>query len=42
MLLVSRGNHAHIPPPPTKLPSQIAQEVVDAIKSEDLLSLTAR
>lgn len=42
MLLVTRGYHAHFPPPPTKLPAEIADEVVRALEGQDLLALTAR
>ncbi|KAI9751102.1 MAG: hypothetical protein M1835_001264, partial [Candelina submexicana] len=42
LMLVARGEHAHHPPYPTKLPKQIAEDVIQAIKQQDLLSLTAR
>lgn len=42
LLLVTRGYHAHHPPPPIKLPQEIADEVIEAIKDHDCLDLTAR
>lgn len=42
MMLVTRGRHAHPPPPPSGLPLDIANEVTDAIKKHDILTLTAR
>lgn len=41
-LLVSRGCHSHAPPPPTKLPYDIGQEIINAINTQDILGLTAR
>jgi hypothetical protein len=41
-LLVCRRNHVHFPPPPTKLPEDIANEVIQAIEENDVLDLTAR
>jgi hypothetical protein len=40
--LISRGNHAHHPPYPTRLPKDIADAVVNAIKQGDALTLTPR
>src|SRR5581483_9288340 len=42
IILVTRGNHSHYPPPPSKLPTDIANEVIDLIKQQDILSLTPR
>ena len=42
LLLVSRGRHEHHPPYPTKLPKDIANEVVEVIKKHECLDLTAR
>ena len=41
-LLVCRGSHSHAPPPPTKLPHDIGQEIINAINTQDILGLTAR
>ena len=40
-MLVTRGYHAHHPPPPTKLPKEIADDVLEAIRDHDCLDLTA-
>jgi len=42
LLLVSRGRHDHHPPYPTKLPKDIADEVLGVIKKQECLDLTAR
>ena len=44
LVLVTRGYHAHHPPPPTKLPKEIASEVIESIRDfgYDCLDLTAR
>jgi hypothetical protein len=42
IILIARGNHSHYPPPPTKLSSTIADEIMELIKEQDLLSLTPR
>ena len=42
ILIVTRQQHCHFPPPPEKLPKQIADEVVETIKHQDILDLTAR
>jgi hypothetical protein len=42
VILVTRGSHTHHPPRPEKLPADIAEQVVEAIKEQELLSLTAR
>ncbi|OJD12483.1 hypothetical protein ACJ73_09344, partial [Blastomyces percursus] len=42
LLLVTRGEHVHFPPPPTKLPSEIAVEVRSLINQSSLLDLTPR
>ena len=44
LLLVTRGYRAHHPPPPTKLPKEIADEVIETIRDfgQDCLDLTAR
>jgi hypothetical protein len=41
-MLVSRGSHSHAPPPPTKLPYEIGQQIAEAINAQDILGLTAR
>jgi hypothetical protein len=41
-MLVVRGTHTHHPPYPTKMPSEIADEVIKAIKEHEVLDLTAR
>ena len=41
-LVVFRGSHSHAPPPPTKLPYKIGQEIIDAINTQDILGLTTR
>jgi hypothetical protein len=40
--IVARGNHPHHPPYPTRLPKDVADDVVAAIKGGDVLSLTGR
>jgi len=40
-MLVSRGSHTHHPPYPTKLPKDIAEDIVAVIEQHDLLDLTA-
>jgi hypothetical protein len=42
LLLVARGRHTHHPPYPTKLPKNIADEVIEAIKQQECLDLSAR
>jgi hypothetical protein len=42
VLFCTRGSHAHFPPPPTKLPDTIADEVIEAIKQHDLSKLSTR
>ena len=41
-MLITRGTHTHHPPYPTKLPKDIAEELVEVIKGQDLLTMTAR
>jgi hypothetical protein len=41
-MLVSRGSHSHAPPPLTKLPYEIGQQIAEAINAQDILGLTAR
>ena len=41
LLLITRGRHTHHPSYPTKLPKDIDDEVVDAIKKQECLDLTA-
>jgi hypothetical protein len=40
--LITRNSHTHHPPYPTKLPIDLANDVVEAIKQADVLSLTTR
>jgi hypothetical protein len=40
--IVARGNHPHHPPYPTRLPKDIADDVIAAIRGGDILSLTGR
>lgn len=40
MMLVTRGRHAHPPPPPTRLPKVIADEVLKVLEREECLTLT--
>jgi hypothetical protein len=42
LMLVTRGRHTHHPPYPEKLPRKIAEQVIAAIKEQELLSLTSR
>jgi hypothetical protein len=42
VLIVGRGSHSNFPPPPDKLPSDIAKEITEAISAHDVLRLTAR
>jgi hypothetical protein len=41
-LLVARGRHSHHPPYPTRLPIQIANDVILAIRQNDVLAQTPR
>jgi len=41
LLLITRGRHTHHPFYPIKLPKNIANEVVDTIKKQECLDLTA-
>jgi hypothetical protein len=40
MMLVTRGRHSHPPPPPTRLPKDIADEVLKVLEKEESLTLT--
>lgn len=40
--IVAKGNHLHHPPYPTRLPKDVADDVVAAIRGGDVLSLTGR
>ena len=40
LLLITRGRHTHHPFYSTKLPKDIANEVIDAIKKQEYLDLT--
>lgn len=40
--MVTRGRHAHPPPPPSKLPIEVANEVREVLEKQDCLALTAR
>lgn len=42
MLLIARGSHSHFPPPSTKLPHTIREEVMSVIRKYDASTLTAR
>ncbi|KAL4959544.1 uncharacterized protein BDV14DRAFT_160917 [Aspergillus stella-maris] len=42
MMLVTRGRHGHPPPPPSRLPQDIADEVCEMLQKEDIISLTAK
>ncbi|KAH8684403.1 hypothetical protein BGZ60DRAFT_165405 [Tricladium varicosporioides] len=41
-ILVARGNHSHHPPYPTRLPYQVANDVVLALRQGDILAQTPR
>jgi hypothetical protein len=40
--LVARGSHSHHPPYPTRLPKDIADDVIAALQQGDILALTPR
>jgi len=40
--LITRNSHTHHPPYPTKLPIDLANDVVEAIRQVEVLSLTTR
>jgi hypothetical protein len=40
--LITRNSHTHHPPYPIKLPIDLANDVVEAIRQEEVLSLTTR
>jgi hypothetical protein len=42
IMLVTRGRHDHPPPPPSRLPQSIADDIIQLLRKEDCLSLTAR
>jgi hypothetical protein len=42
MLLIARGSHTHFPPPQTKLPKAIREEVMSVIQKHDASTLTTR
>jgi hypothetical protein len=42
IVLISRGRHTHHPPYPTRMPLQIADDVIAAINSTEVLDMTAR
>ncbi|PYH88477.1 hypothetical protein BO71DRAFT_403826 [Aspergillus ellipticus CBS 707.79] len=42
MILICRQKHLHYPPPPTRLPKDIADQVIRVIKEYDCLDLTTR
>jgi hypothetical protein len=42
IVLITRGNHSHHPPYPLRLPQDIADDVIAAIKRTDILGMTAR
>jgi hypothetical protein len=41
IMLTCRGRHSHFPPPPSKLPFEIGKQIVEVIRSHDVLGLTA-
>lgn len=41
-ILVAQGNHSHAPPPPTRLPQAIANDVILALQQGDILAQTPR
>ena len=40
--LISRGSHTHHPPYPLRLPHEVRDDVMAAIRQGDVLSLTTR
>lgn len=42
VLLVTRGRHAHPPPPPRKTPKAIADQIKSILEQRDCLDLTTR
>jgi hypothetical protein len=40
--LVTRGEHNHHPPYPTRMPSDIANDVVEALRQTDIMIMTPR
>jgi hypothetical protein len=42
LCIIARGNHMHHPPLPTRLPQDIASDIISAIRQCNILSLTAR
>lgn len=42
ILLVTRGRHAHPPPPPRKTPKVIADQIKSMLEQRDCLDLTTR
>jgi hypothetical protein len=38
--LVSRGNHLHHPPRPTRLPFNLKEDILEFISKDDVLALT--
>jgi hypothetical protein len=42
VILIARGNHSHHPPYPTRLPYQVANDVILALRQGDILAQTPR
>jgi hypothetical protein len=42
LMMLLRGSHTHYPPPPNRLPIDIANDALSLIREHDLLTLTAR
>jgi hypothetical protein len=40
--IVARNNHSHHPPYPTRLPKDIAQDVVNVLQDGEVLGMTGR
>ena len=40
--IVTRNHHSHHPPPPTRLPKDIADDVMEVLQQGDVLGMTMR
>lgn len=40
--IVTRNHHSHHPPPPTRLPQDIANDVVEVLQQGEVLGMTTR
>jgi len=42
IIIISKGIHTHLPPPPIKIPINLVEDLQSIMNEEDILNLTAK